>query len=172
MLDPFGAPPASALIPHTLIILASYKKLLGRDLLPPSMLDVNAAANADPASLAQALFEAPFVLATADASPDPVLNYGNRRALELWEMDWKEFTSLPGRRTAEAPEREARDRFLEAVRKNGFVTDYSGIQITRSGRRFRIREAVVWNLIDTDGNYLGQAACFSDWEQLSTQSLS
>ncbi len=167
MLDRLGAPPASALIPHTLLILASYKKLLGRDLLPPGMPAApDANTDAGPALLAHALFEAPFVLATADPSPDPVLNYGNRRALGLWEMNWQEFTSLPGRKTAEAPEREARGRFLEAVRKDGFVTDYSGVRITKSGRRFRILAATVWNLIGPDENHLGQAAMFKDWEPL------
>lgn len=166
-------PPIPALVPHTRLILESYKRLLGRDLLPsgtfPSPDPMTASVlgtDTDPVSLARTLFEAPFVLATADTSPDPVLNYGNRRALELWEMTWAEFTSLPGRRTAEAPEREARDRFLEAVRKNGFVTDYSGVRITKSGRRFRIRSATVWNLNAPDGLHLGQAAMFREWERL------
>lgn len=166
MTDRFGAPPASALVPHTLLILESYKKLLGRDLLASGISAASDTAADDPVLLAHTLFEAPFVLATADASPDPVLNYGNRLALELWEMGWQEFTSLPGRKTAEAPEREARDRFLETVRKNGFVTDYSGVRIAKSGRRFRIKSATVWNLIGPDGHHLGQAAMFKDWERL------
>ena len=38
---------------------------------------------------------------------------------------------------AEAPLREERARLLAAVAANGFIDDYSGIRISKSGRRFR-----------------------------------
>ena len=51
---------------------------------------------------------------------DPVLNYGNRAALALWEMSWEELTRTPSRLTAEAPNREERAKLLEAVTQRGF----------------------------------------------------
>ena len=40
----------------------------------------------------------------------------------------------------------------------GFIRDYAGVRIAASGRRFRIDDAVVWNLVDADGVRHGQAA--------------
>ncbi len=75
-------------------------------------------------------------------------------------MDWNTFTRTPGRHTAEPVEREERARFLETVRKQGYVDDYRGIRISSTGRRFEIRQATVWNLIDEGGQYAGQAVTF------------
>ena len=94
------------------------------------------------------------------------MNYGNAAALALWEMSWPELTRTPSRLTAEAPNREERARLLAAVTAHGFIDDYSGIRISKSGRRFRIARATVWNLLDERGNYAGQAAAFSQWEFL------
>jgi hypothetical protein len=44
------------------------------------------------------------------------------------------------------------------VTRDGFVTGYSGVRVTKSKRRFRIEHATVWQLIDEQGIYRGQAA--------------
>ena len=97
---------------------------------------------------------------------DPVLNYGNAAALVLWEMPWAELTRTPSRLTAETPNREERARLLATVTARGFIDDYSGVRISKTGRRFRIAQATVWNLLDGCGNYSGQAALFSRREFL------
>ena len=94
------------------------------------------------------------------------MNYGNAAALALWEMSWAELTRTPSRLTAEAPNRGERARLLAAVTARGFIDDYSGIRISKTGRRFRIAQATVWNLLDEHGIYCGQAAMFSHWEFL------
>jgi hypothetical protein len=103
-------------------------------------------------------------LVSRGTEPDPVLNYGNEAALKLWEMSWDELTRTPSRLTAEVPERDERARLLAAVTSNGFIDDYSGIRISKSGRRFRIARATVWNLITERGEACGQAATFDQWE--------
>jgi hypothetical protein len=55
---------------------------------------------------------------------------------------------------------------LTAVTQQGYIDDYSGIRISRTGRRFRILQATVWNLIDAHDRYAGQAASFDRWEFL------
>ncbi len=120
----------------------------------------------NPLGLAKNIFEAPFVLVAHGTEADPILNYGNATALSLWEMSWDELTRTPSRLTAEAPNREERARLLAAVTKNGFIDDYSGIRISKNGRRFRIAQATVWNLLGERGEYRGQAAMFSRWEFL------
>lgn len=62
---------------------------------------------------AQALFDAPRVVVSHQTQADPVLCYGNRKALALWEMDLATLTSTPSRLTAEPVERAERQRLLD-----------------------------------------------------------
>lgn len=140
---------------QTQLIARSFKHWTGRALL-----------GARTAELAEKIFHAPFVLVSHGIQADPVLNYGNAAALALWEMSWDELTRTPSRLTAEAPNREERARLLAAVTAKGFIDDYSGVRISKTGRRFRIVQATVWNLLDERENYSGQAAMFSRWELL------
>lgn len=112
---------------------------------------------------AEALFNAPFVLLSHGAEPDPVLNFGNRQALELWEMDWITFTSMPSRLTAEPMEQADRDKLLADAKEKGYADGIHGIRIASSGRRFEISDVLLWNLIDVEGTYHGQAAVYTKW---------
>ena len=59
--------------------------------------------------------------------------------------------------------RDERRRLLDEVGRHGFIENYSGIRISKTGRRFRINHATVFNLLDPAGQYVGQAATFEDW---------
>jgi hypothetical protein len=146
-----------SVIAQTQLIARSLNHWTGRALLPGLF---------NPSGLAKNVFEAPFVLVSHGTEADPVLNYGNGAALALWEMSWDEFTRTPSRLTAEAPNRAERARLLAAVTAHGFIDDYSGVRVSKSGKRFRIRRATVWNLVSPEGNYRGQAAMFSEWDLL------
>ena len=113
------------------------------------------------------LFLARFAVASHLHSADPILNYGNRQALDLWESTWEEFTATPSRLTAEPVVREERARMLRRVTARGFVDDYRGVRISRTGRRFLVLHATVWNVLDERGSRLGQAVAFSDWRLLT-----
>ena len=113
------------------------------------------------------LFFAPFVVVSHADSEDPILNYGNRPALDLWEITWAEFTAIPSRLTAEPVNREERARTLHRVATHGFITDYRGVRISRTGRRFLVERATVWNVLDEQGAKRGQAASFSRWTPLA-----
>lgn len=110
------------------------------------------------------LWNAPRVIVAHGTEVEPVFFYGNRMALELFEMDFAGFTCLPSRYSAEPLEREERARLLERVRRDGFIDDYAGVRISATGKRFRIEQAVVWNLIDGNGDVHGQAATFDRWK--------
>lgn len=153
--------PALTRCEHVRLMAASFAGWTGRSLFPD-----RDPASASPELLARWLYEAPFVVVSHGIEVDPVLNYGNRRALELWETTWEVLTQMPSRLTAEAPSREERARLLARVTQHGFIDDYSGVRISAKGRRFRILRAVVWNLVDDGGVYRGQAATFSSWEFL------
>ena len=114
--------------------------------------------------MAKRVDEAPFFVASHGLETDPVLDYGNRCALELFAMNWEEFTQTPSRLTAEAPNRAERERLLTSVTEKGFTDDYSGVRISADGKRFRIHQATVWNVTDKSGVKIGQAATFSEWD--------
>jgi hypothetical protein len=112
------------------------------------------------------LFEADVAVLSHDTQRDPVFNYANRCAMDLFGMDWQEITGLPSRHSAEAMLQAARAHFLEQVSRFGYVDDYAGIRIAKHGRRFLIKHATVWNLVDATGLAQGQAAIIRDWDWL------
>jgi len=140
--------------PPLLLLSESFRRLTGR-----SLLGATEATEA-------ALWSAPRVIVAHGTEADPVFFYGNRLALQLFEMSWEDFTQLPSHFSAEAPERDERTRLLARVARDGYIDDYAGVRIAASGRRFRIESAVVWNLIDAAGICHGQAATFERWAML------
>jgi hypothetical protein len=157
MENPAPCPANDFLSPHVRLLRNSLRRLTGRELAEAAL---------DDAAAAKSAWEAPFVLLSHDAQADPVFTYGNRTALELFEMTWDQLVSTHSRFSAEAPNREERARLLAEVNAHGFIDDYSGIRISRSGRRFVIDHATVWNLLDDEGTRIGQAAMFSEWRFL------
>lgn len=143
-------------IAHLQRLAESYQRLTGRLLVPAG----------GPERVAQAIEQAPFVVLSHGTEPDPILNYGNATALALWEMDLATLCRTPSRLTAEAPAQEARERVMAAVARDGFIDGYSGVRISASGRRFRIEQVTIWNIVDAAGNYHGQAATFPHWSAL------
>ena len=149
-------------VAHTQLMLDSYRRWLGADLVPRK---------GTPREQAQQLFEAPFVVVSHGTQTDPILNFANQTALWLWEMDIPTLTATPSRLTAEPVHRDERAQLLARTTRDGFVDDYQGIRISRSGQRFRIERAIVWNLVDQAGTYRGQAATFSQWTPLLETSV-
>ena len=138
---------------HAQLLLDSYQRLLGQPLLM---------VNQD-LSLTEQLLTADFALLSHSADADPLFNYANRQALALFELNEEQLVQMPSRLSAEPVNQELRQSLLEQVRSKGYISDYSGVRISRTGKRFMIKNAVVWNLLDEYGGYQGQAACFSDW---------
>lgn len=143
--------------PRLALMADSYRRLTGRPLV----------ADCPSGALAAALWAAPCAIVAHGTEADPVFFYGNRQALDLFEMDFAVFTRLPSRFSAQPLAREERARLLERVSRVGFIDDYAGIRISATGRRFRINAATVWNLVDGEGVRHGQAATFADWQPLA-----
>ena len=147
----------AGLVRHAARLARSFRQVVGRDLIEP---------RDDTIETAQRLFEAPFAVLSHGVQDDPVLNYGNACALALWEMNFYDFTQMPSRVTAEAMLREERERLLEIAARKGFIDDYAGVRISFTGRRFMIENAIIWNVMDEQGAWVGQAATFERWSDL------
>lgn len=131
------------------LLADSYARVAGGRLAPEGL---------DALAGAKWLYEeAPYGILAHTPDADPVFMYGNRAAQRRFGYSWEELTRLPSRLSAEAPDREARQRFLEQVQRDGYSSGYRGIRVMKDGKRFYIEDATLWQLFDTQGGYHGQA---------------
>lgn len=134
------------------LLVDSYRRLTGTSLLDERL---------SPEQAARWLYrEAPFGLLAHQPGDDPLFRYANLVAQRAFGYTWTEFDGLPSRLSAAAPDRDERARLLDGVTRHGFSNDYRGLRIGKSGARFWIEDATVWNLLDTSGAVHGQAAVF------------
>lgn len=142
-------------VEHVRLIKTNYRLLIGKELIPEAGSDEE---------FARLLFYAPIAVLSHDATKDPIFNYANLTALSLFELSWQELSCLPSRQSAEAVKQIDREKVLTEVREKGYIDHYQGIRIAKTGKRFLIKDAVIWNLFDTNNCFQGQAACFGEWE--------
>lgn len=150
-------PVDTPLLDHALIALicASHTRLVGRDLVDATLSTEQAA---------QWLYaEANFCVLAHDAAADPRFIFANRAVQKCFGYDWAQFIGMPSRLSADTPERDEREALLKAVARDGYASGYRGLRIAADGRRFWIEDVTVWNLIDADGQKLGQAATYRRW---------
>lgn len=147
-----------AVILHSQRLLQSFQYWTGYPLLK---LD------ASPTLVAQQLFEAPFVIVSHGTQSNPIFNYGNRQALELWQLDWDAFTKLPSRCSAEPRDQAERSQMLTQAENQGLITNYQGIRISSTGKRFKIEDGIIWNVLDEEKQLSGQAATFKCWTPIN-----
>jgi len=145
------------IISHSKLLYDSFASVTGRSLLEGQFT---------PEEIARQLYEAPFVLLSHGIQPEPIFNYANKTAQRLWEMDWQQFTQLPSRLSAEPVAVAERQAMLEEAKRKGYISDYNGVRISSTGRRFIIKDAILWNIYDSAATYQGQAATFKEWEFL------
>jgi PAS domain-containing protein len=136
------------------LIVESFARLTGEPLVPPGSM------------VTQILWSLPGAVVAHGTEEDPIFFYANRLALDLFEISASEFIRMPSRLSAEPLAREERAKLMERVTRDNLIDDYSGVRISAKGNRFMIERATVWNLIDAEGTYRGQAAWFEKWHRL------
>ena len=141
---------------HVARVVAAFARVTGGDLV--------AEAGLDPAALGRSAWEGNFALLTHDTNA--ILTYGNRFALDLWEMDWETLVRTPSRETAPEEDRAARAQIMAAVDRDGFTRSYTGRRVSRSGKFFRIENATVFTLRDEEGAGFGTGAFFKSVTRL------
>lgn len=142
------------IVSQSQVIYDSFTKATGFSLLEEALSGQK---------LATALYVAPFALLSHDTQPDPVFNYANTTAQKLWNLDWQQFIQMPSRLSAEPVAVAERQAMLEEAKRKGYISNYQGVRISSTGRRFIIKDAFLWNLYN-EGIYKGQAAMFKKWE--------
>lgn len=91
---------------------------------------------------------------------DPVFNYANKAALDLFECTWDELMGVPSSQSAEpdSTEQSARSKILQQVTEKGYVDDYEGWRKSLKGTRFKIKNVCVFNIDAPSGETQGQGA--------------
>lgn len=134
-------------------LIASHAHLTGRALVPADVRREDAA---------RWLYEdAHFAVLAHDAGDDPRFVYANCFAQRCFERSWSELVGLPSRLSAEAPAQAERAAMLARVATHGYADGYRGVRLAKSGRRFWIEDGCIWNVLDTTGVRIGQAASFA-----------
>ena len=78
---------------HIRLLVSSFKLLTGKNVL---------ASGCDIDNISREIFFALFAVMSHGLEVDPVFNYANQCALDLFEMTWEDFIKLPSRLLAEA----------------------------------------------------------------------
>ncbi len=140
------------------LLLNSHQKAFGYPLF------VNSSEKKSELINNEKLFSLGIVVMAHDTAKDPILNYSNALALHIWERTWSEMIGMPSRLTAPSEERSKRARAMENALLKNSISNYQGIRISSTGKRFLIRKARVWKIWDEHNNAYGQAAAFSHWQ--------
>ena len=164
--------PHAAWLDLTQYLLNSFRQWTGKELLdrlPTKGVSTERGPRSSTALEVDllALWNAPQVVVAHGTQSDPIFEYGNQQALNLWEMQLDEFLGMPSRLSAESMHRDERQKLLERTRQYGYVDDYRGVRISRTGKRVMIEEAVLWTVLDRKGLVIGQAATFDHWTALT-----
>jgi len=122
--------------------------------------------NLDPKKIIFELYTAPFAIVSHGTEEDPIFNFGNKKALDLFELDWEHFIQLSSCKSVETTNLKQREELMQRVSNDGHMVDYSGVRISSTGKRFNIEGATIWNIIDRNGKYHGQAAMFKNWSYI------
>lgn len=57
-----------------------------------------------------------------------------------------------------------RSALLENAAEKGVVTNYSGWRVSLKGKKFQVKNATLFNLVDMRGDKVGQAVIFDEYE--------
>lgn len=138
-----------AFVARSAVILDSYRRLLGHELVERS---------GDPADDARRLFDLPLAVLAHDTSPAPLLDWVNRAAARAFDATPESLLGVPSAETAPPDAVADRRALFETLARQGFVSGYSGVRISLTGRRFFIDDVTVLTLTDESGRPAGHAA--------------
>jgi hypothetical protein len=97
-------------IEHGEILLRSYENLIGCELIGAQREHITGI---------KRIWNAPFAVVSHGKEQDPIFNFGNKVALELFELGFDEFVKMRSRKSAEAGAQSERERLLVEVTKHG-----------------------------------------------------
>ena len=143
-------------------IARSYLRLTGENLVT----DLDADSTSD-GEICAAMYTSADPLLCHDGTSDPLFNYANRAAQELFELTWDQFVGMPSRLSAGPGAQAERNQLISEATESGYYTGYSGIRVSHSGREFEIQDAVLWRVTDEKERVLGLACRIPRWHYVN-----
>ncbi|MBO9703601.1 MAG: MEKHLA domain-containing protein [Sporocytophaga sp.] len=142
-------------VKHCKLIAKNYKFWTGKELFEEKLHE---------SELSEKMYNAPFVILSHGTQADPIYNYVNLKAQELWEYTWDEMIKLPSRRSAGTNETAQRLELIKEGQEKGITFTEKALRESCSGKKFYIKNVVLFNLLGEGGEYEGQCAIYNDWE--------
>jgi MEKHLA domain len=137
---------------HVLMMLENLQRWTGYDLMKEYGFSLD--------TLGAEVFNADFYILSHNNATDPILNYGNKQVLDLWEVSWEELTTMHSKDTTKPVDRQARSVMMEQAKIHNYVNGYSGVRVSKTGKEFKILDGTIWNLFVNNDEPYGQAAWF------------
>jgi len=131
------------------VILDSFRRCIGRELIDRS---------GDAAEDARRLFDLPLAVLAHDTAPQPLLDWANQAAARAFDATPESLLGKLSSATAPPDATADRRALFDVLARQGFVTGYSGVRISLTGRRFIIENVAVFALVDEAGHPAGHAA--------------
>jgi len=75
----------------------------------------------------------------------------------LFKMTYQQMIGLPSKVSALSVNQEERSFLLKQVAEHGFIQHYQGNRVASDQSIFHIQDATVWNLMNLDQKFCGQA---------------
>lgn len=147
------------IITHSSYIIQSYNALIGKSIIDEQL-------SKSRIELSYLLYHAPFVVLSHTNESDPTFNYANLMAQQLFEMDWNTFIGMPSRLSAQKISQAEREVLVKSAQEKGYIDNYFGVRINSKGRLFQIEKTILFNLVDENKAFIGQAAIFRDWKYM------
>jgi len=145
-----------------LLLVENYAKKVGKPFPTQGAVEIT--------SIAKEIWNAPFVLLYHRLPQEgegeyPTFCYVNKAALALFETTWDEFVGMESRKTAEdeAAVQQERDEYLAKSLAEGCVEGLEVWRVSQKGKRFLLKDVVLWN-IDSGDETIGQAAICREWQ--------
>lgn len=138
-------------------LMDSFQHYLSKDLIEPC---------GNKEQQAKSIYFSSRIVIAHDNKEEPRFIFANRAATDLWEVEHHSFIGMPSKQSAEQEHRKDRARMLNQAKEKGYILNYSGIRVSKQGKRFFIENAIIWNVLDNKKNIIGQAATFEDWKYI------
>jgi hypothetical protein len=101
-----------------------------------------------------------FGIMSHGVQADPVFNYANLAALELFKYSINDLCKLPSRYSTLPHLEQDRDNTLKEIAKSDYGYIHDGMRQTSEGRVILTSEILYWVVYDDDGTRIGHAAVY------------
>jgi MEKHLA domain len=91
---------------------------------------------------------------------DPIYNYGNCAALELFDQTLETLCQTPSRYSTVESLMEDREQLIRKINDVGYGTILNAVRTTPKGKLFVIQKIWIWHVYHDNGRRIGLAALY------------